>query len=99
MKTEDAVKNWVRLVLWDYDTRGGLRANSCHGIGEYFVSYDTPIARYVDGKIEVSTKKYSRTTSRHQGYLRRTIPTDRIVLVDEIKDEKRLFGWGDKYRY
>lgn len=92
MKTETAVMNWVKKVLWNYDV-GGMKASSCHGEGEYFLSYNTPIARFVNGKIELATKKYSSTTSRHQGYLKRTIPGDLLVEVEEVKDEKGLYRY------
>ena len=38
----------------------------------FLVNYDTIIAIYYEGKIYVSDRKYSATTSKHQNYLVRS---------------------------
>ena len=52
------------------------------------VNYGTIIALYYDGKLILNATKYSSTTSKHQNYIRRNFPKDRLVEVDrnEITD-------------
>lgn len=83
MRTRDCVYAWVDRMLKGESGRP-LKANSCHSDGNYFVSYSTPVARYVDGKFEVATRKYSVTTSKLQNYIRGAIPSSLIVEVPEI---------------
>lgn len=84
MRTEDCVVEWVESMLHGGIVKKGLKANSCHADGNFFISYSTPVARFVDGKFEVATRKYSCTTSKLQGYLRRNIPHDMKKDVFEI---------------
>lgn len=42
-----------------------------HSTGEKLISYSAVIAYWKDGKIIVNPYKYSNTTSRHTGYLKR----------------------------
>lgn len=74
----------------DFQTHGAL---SGRNVGRDYVvfSYGEPILRITGGRVEVVTRKFSVTTSRHQGTIRRAvslagldayvIEVDRITLA------------------
>lgn len=84
-RTEDCIRGWVELMVNGQTTVGRLVSNSCHASGYEFVSYNTPIAKFCGNHFELSTRKYSVTTSKQQTYLRRHIPSTMLVEVYEIK--------------
>ena len=83
MRTEDCVKAWIGAVC-SGDLGYCGRASSCHASGDKFVSYSTPVCRFREGAFELATKKYSVTTSKLQGYLRRNIPTGMLKEVETV---------------
>lgn len=93
MKTRECVAKFVNDMLDFGLVSKGVRANSCQGIGRFFVSYNTPICEFTVGrKFRLATKKYSVTTSKQQNYLRFFIPSDMLEEVVEIKSEKFPFA-------
>lgn len=57
--------------------RQNFRGNSMTGLwnGDTFVifSYNTPIGWFYDGGWEIDSRRYSVTTSRHQGLIRKAL--------------------------
>ena len=71
MRTEDAVVAWIQNCLDGIDNL--VWASSCHGDGNKFYSYSTPICKFYpcDKHFVLNPKKYSVTTTKLQNCLRR----------------------------
>ena len=93
MKNCEVVKSWVHSMMADEKPAKALVGNSLIANGKYLISYNTPIAKYENGRFEIATKKYSCTTSKHVGLAKYFAPADLIDKVDEVQAPKAEFPW------
>lgn len=93
--TNDAVVNgWVEAMSKNYGyAPKALHANSIHADGIYLVSYATPIAKYINGKFQLTSRKYSTTTAKHQSLVRHYVPADKLEIVDNIDVPNEAYPW------
>lgn len=52
-----------------YDGYGGYKGRTLESTGSELINYQTPIARWENGRVWLNDKKYSVTTSKIQGQL------------------------------
>ncbi len=48
--------------------------------GDKLINYSTTIAKHQDGKVILSSDRYSVTTSKIQSYVRRECPSYKLIL-------------------
>ena len=81
---------YIRNLLSFSSHTGSLRANyyTQYGVHYYVVySYAEPIAIHANGVWFVSLKKWSQTTSRHQGLVRQAVQhEDHVIYTYEEID-------------
>lgn len=78
MNSQDAVKAWINNPQGVYSSNGAL-TTQCNIV----LSYAMIIARYKDSKYQVRKRGPSMTTNKHIGMVRRAIPANLLVEVDE----------------
>lgn len=78
MNSKDVVKAWTDSPQGMYKSGGALTAQ-CN----IMLSYQMIIARFKDGKFYVRKRGPSVTTNKHLGMVRRAIPANLLVEVDE----------------
>ena len=93
MKNSEVVKSWVHSMIADEKPAKSLVGNSLMANGKYLISYNTPIAKYKNGRFEIAMKKYSCTTSKHVSLVKHLAPLDLIDNVDEVSARKGEFPW------
>ena len=90
MKNIDVVKSFLN--------HKPNNTNRLHSTGEKLISYSAVIAYWKNGKIIINPIKYSSSTSRHLGHLKRLSPE---LISDETDDEffRRQPGLGPDSGY
>ena len=69
MKNKDIIRRFLN--------KGGDASNyskNLHIIGNKLINYSTIIAMWDNGKLLISNRKYSPTTSKHQNMIKREYP-------------------------
>lgn len=93
------MRNSDLCIIFVNGTRDNVKGNSMsiNFDGSKLYSYGTCIAQKLpNGSIIVNATKYSATTSKHQSYLRRAIPSERKT---HVTTKHVPFGAYDLTRY
>lgn len=79
-KIKTAAGKWVMNALNRIDAYEG--GSNCHGSGDTFYSYGTPIARFDGEAFLLTTQKWSQSTTRHLNCVRRAIAEVGETAID-----------------
>ena len=80
MNSKEVVAAWVNNPTGVFHSGGALNTER-----NIVLSYAMIIARYKDGKYFVRKRGPSVTTNKHLGFVRRAIPANLLVEVDECE--------------
>jgi len=82
MRNKDVINKFLQLLP--------AMSSNLYSTGHSLINYSTCIAEWSDNCIYINITKYSRTTSKNQNLLRRSIPNNTIrIYCDNVPVGRR----------